>query len=224
MAGLEKRNRLLNPHERQVVAHHEVGHALVAMALPGVDPVQKISIIPRGIGALGYTMQRPLEDRFLMSRAELLDHMTVLLGGRAAESLVFNDSSTGAAGDLVKATEIARGMVTRFGMDEHLGQVAYEPERARLLGSQAASAWEPRRYSDDTAPGIDVAVRGLLDAAYERARAILQTNLALLHRGAKELLDRETLSGSELLALAVDVARPPSAAAEAVATLAPAVA
>src|SRR5216683_3886114 len=122
VAGLEKRNRLLNPHEREVVAHHEMGHALVAMALPGVDPVQKVSIIPRGIAALGYTIQRPIEDRFLMDRGELMNRMAVLLGGRAAETLVFADVSTGAADDLAKATEIARSMVMRFGMDAKLGQ------------------------------------------------------------------------------------------------------
>ncbi len=208
IAGLEKHNRLLGQHEREIVAHHEIGHALVAMALPDVDPVQKISIIPRGIGALGYTMQRPLADRFLMSRTELADRMTVLLGGRAAENLIFHDSSTGAADDLVKATEIARGMVTRFGMDGHLGQVAYEPERAPMLGGPAAGAWEPRRYSDETATSIDDAVRGLIEAAYQRALAILQANPALLRRGAEELLRCETLSGPELKSLAADVVRP----------------
>ncbi|HTW28954.1 MAG TPA: ATP-dependent zinc metalloprotease FtsH [Acetobacteraceae bacterium] len=209
IAGLEKRNRLLNAHEREVVAHHEIGHALVALALPDVDPVQKISIIPRGIGALGYTIQRPLEDRFLMSRTELLDRMTVLLGGRAAERLIFEDLSTGAADDLVKATEIARGMVVRFGMDEHLGQVAYEVERAPLLGTPA-SAWEPRRYSDATASGIDAAVRGLIDLAYQRALAILQADPTLLRRAAQELLAHETLTGDQLRAM-VSAAGPDAA-------------
>jgi cell division protease FtsH len=120
VAGLEKKNRLLNPHERKVVAHHEMGHALVAMALPGTDPVHKVSIIPRGIGSLGYTIQRPTEDRFLMTRAELDNKLTVLLAGRAAESICFGEVSTGAADDLKKATDIARSIVTRFGMDETL--------------------------------------------------------------------------------------------------------
>ena len=133
IAGLEKRSRILNAHEREVVAHHEIGHALVAMALPGVDPVQKISIIPRGVGALGYTIQRPLEDRFLMTRAELMNRMAVLLGGRAAETVIFHEISTGAEDDLVKATDIARSMVVRFGMDLGLGQVAYEAQRAQFL-------------------------------------------------------------------------------------------
>ena len=151
VAGLEKRSRILNPHERDVVAHHEMGHALVAMSLPGVDPVQKISIIPRGIAALGYTMQRPIEDRFLMDRAELINRMTVLLAGRAAESLIYDEVSTGAGDDLVKATDIARGMVVRYGMDPTLGQVSYEPETASVMQvpgggcGRAAMARRPRR-------------------------------------------------------------------------------
>jgi cell division protease FtsH len=133
VAGLEKRSRVLIPKERRTVAYHEMGHALVAMALPGSDPVQKISIIPRGIAALGYTMQRPLEDRFLMGRLELENRMTVLLGGRAAETLVDKDVSTGAADDLAKATDIARGMVLRFGMDEKLGPVAWDTDQGQFL-------------------------------------------------------------------------------------------
>ena len=129
VAGLEKRNRLLNPKERRVVAYHELGHALVALTLPGVDPVHKVSIIPRGVGALGYTLQRPTEDRFLMSVEELENKMAVLLGGRGAEQLVFGEVSTGASDDLMKATDIARSMVTRYGMDGTLGQAAYETER-----------------------------------------------------------------------------------------------
>src|SRR5690606_9026736 len=125
VAGLEKKNRVLNAHERAVVAHHEMGHALVGLALPGSDVVHKVSIIPRGIGALGYTIQRPTEDRYLMSRAELENKIAVLLGGRAAEQLIFGELSTGAADDLAKATDIAHDMVTRYGMDEELGYVVY---------------------------------------------------------------------------------------------------
>ena len=161
VAGLEKRNRILNPHERKVVACHEMGHALVAMAIPGVDPVQKISIIPHGIGALGYTIQRPLEDRFLMDRNELMNRMSVLLGGRAAESLVFENVSTGATDDLAKVTEIARSMVVRFGMDPKLGQVAYETDTAPLLGMLAGADWRPRHYGEETAGAIDTAIRDL---------------------------------------------------------------
>ena len=135
VAGLEKRNRLLNPREREIVAHHEMGHALVAMALPGVDPVHKVSIIPRGIGALGYTIQRPTEDRFLMTREELESKMAVLLGGRAAEWIIYGHLSTGAADDLAKVTDIARAMVTRYGMTDKLGHVALEKDRRSFLAT-----------------------------------------------------------------------------------------
>lgn len=202
IAGLEKRNRLLNEHERRVVAHHEIGHALVAMALPGVDPVQKVSIIPRGIGALGYTIQRPLEDRFLLDRSELENRMTVLLGGRAAERLVFDEISTGAADDLAKATEIARGMVARYGMDKELGQVAYEPEQQAFLAAAEPNPWRPRSYSDETASAIDRAVHDLIDQAFKRASEILRKNRTLLDEAAQRLLDRETLQGPELTAIA----------------------
>ena len=202
VAGLEKRNRLLNPQERKVVAHHEMGHALVAMALPGVDPVQKISIIPRGIGALGYTIQRPLEDRFLMDRTELMNRMTVLLGGRAAESLVFDEVSTGAADDLAKATEIARSMVVRFGMDAKLGQVSYESEPAPLLGAPSAIEWQPRRYAEETAAAIDTSVRDIIDTAFRSAVAILTANRSLLDAAAVSLQSKETLSGDDLRSVA----------------------
>jgi cell division protease FtsH len=134
VAGIEKRSRILSPKERKVVAYHEMGHALVASALPGVDAVHKVSIIPRGIGALGYTMQRPTEDRFLIERSELVNRMAVLMGGRAAEEIIFGEISTGAADDLDRATDIARQMVTRFGMSDGLGQRVYEPQRQAYLG------------------------------------------------------------------------------------------
>jgi cell division protease FtsH len=202
VAGLEKRNRLLNPHERKVVAHHEMGHALVAMALPGVDPVQKISIIPRGIAALGYTIQRPIEDRFLMDRGELMNRMAVLLGGRAAESLIFEQVSTGAADDLAKASDIARSMVVRFGMDKKLGQVAYEPESVSALGMPAGTDWRPRQYGEETATAIDTAVRELIDTAFQKASSILTANHALLGEAAGDLLASETMSGEALQAIA----------------------
>jgi len=202
IAGLEKRNRLLIPRERDVVAHHEMGHALLAMILPGVDTVQKVSIIPHGIAALGYTMQRPTEDRFLMDRAELENRMTVLLGGRAAESLFYENVSTGAADDLAKATEIARSMVARFGMDPRLGQVAYEPETASFLGAPAGADWRPRSYGEETAAAIDAAVRDLIDAAFKRAVESLNANRTVLDQSAKELLTKETLSGEELQEIA----------------------
>lgn len=205
VAGLEKRNRLLNPHERDIVAHHEMGHALVAMALPGVDPVQKVSIIPRGIAALGYTLQRPIEDRFLMDRAELMSRMTVLLGGRAAERLIYDEVSTGAGDDLAKATEIARSMVVRFGMDAKLGQVAYEPEVAPLLGMPAGGDWQPRRYGEATADAIDAAVRDLIEAAFERATSILTANRTLVDKFAAELLAKETFSAQDLQMVAAQL-------------------
>jgi cell division protease FtsH len=207
-AGLEKRNRLLNPHEREVVAHHEMGHALVALSLPGVDPVQKVSIIPRGIAALGYTMQRPIEDRFLMSRGELFNRMTLLLAGRAAETLVFPDVSTGAADDFTKATDIARSMVTRFGMDPKLGLVAYEADRSSFLHPAGGEEWQQRHYGDATAGAIDAAVRRLIDDAFAQAQSILSANKALLLESAKELLAHETLSEDELQPFAARLVQP----------------
>ena len=202
VAGLEKRNRLLNPHEREVIAHHEMGHAIVAMVLPGVDPVHKISIIPRGISALGYTIQRPTEDRFLMSSAELENKIAVLLGGRAAESIVFPHISTGAADDLSKATDIAHSMVARFGMTEELGQIAYEAEPSPFLGTPSMPGWQPRRYAEETAGKIDLAVRAIVDRAYGRAVEILRRNRATLEAGARELLLRETLGETQIRGLA----------------------
>jgi cell division protease FtsH len=205
VAGLEKKNRLLNPLEREIVAHHEIGHALVALALPGSDPVHKISIIPRGVGALGYTIQRPTEDRFLMTRPELENKMAVLLGGRAAERIVFEQVSTGAADDLVKVTDIARSMAMRYGMEEGLGNIAYEEARSPFLPT-AASPPE-RNYSEETARRIDEAVRTIVSRAFERATAILAGNRELLERGAKELLAKETLNESEIAQLASGLRR-----------------
>ena len=210
VAGLEKRSRILNPHERDVVAHHEMGHTLVAMTLPGVDPVQKVSIIPRGIAALGYTMQRPLEDRFLMDRAELLNRMTVLLGGRAAESLVYDEVSTGAGDDLSKATDIARSMVVRFGMDPKLGQVSYEPESSPFIEMPGSRDWHPRRYGEATADAIDAAVRILIEECFSRAVAILSANRPLLDQAAKNLLAKETFSADDLKLIAARLAPLPS--------------
>jgi cell division protease FtsH len=200
VAGLEKKNRLLNPREREIVAYHEMGHALVALSLPGTDPVHKVSIIPRGIGALGYTIQRPTEDRFLMTREELENKMAVLLGGRAAEQLVFGHLSTGAADDLAKVTDIARSMVMRYGMDEKLGNLSYEEERAPFLPVPFGPA--ERRYSDDTARDIDRAVQAIAQAAFDRARSILTAHRATLETGARQLLQQETLAESEIAALA----------------------
>jgi cell division protease FtsH len=201
VAGLEKRNRLLNPKERAVVAHHELGHALVALALPGSDVVQKVSIIPRGIGSLGYTIQRPTEDRYLMTKDELENRMAVLLGGRAAERLIFGELSTGAADDLAKASDIARNMVTRFGMDEELGQVALDEPPQTFLGVQPPMLDFNRAYSEQTAREVDLAVRGLIQRAFTKATAILQDRRNALQTIAKQLLEKETLSGVELKTL-----------------------
>lgn len=202
VAGLEKRNRLLNPREREVVAYHEMGHALVAMALPGSDTVHKVSIIPRGIGALGYTIQRPTEDRFLMTREELENKMAVLLGGRAAEKIVFDHLSTGAADDLAKVTDIARAMVMRYGMSEKLGHVALEKDqRSFLTPNQMAAYPQPRDYGEATADAIDGEVRSIVDGAFERTISLLKGRRDLLERTARKLLEKETLDEAELAAL-----------------------
>jgi cell division protease FtsH len=200
VGGLEKKNRLLNPKEREVVAFHEMGHALVAMSLPGVDPVHKISIIPRGIGALGYTIQRPTEDRYLMTREELENKMAVLLGGRAAEHVVFRHLSTGAADDLAKVTDIARSMVMRYGMDDKLGHITYEGERPAFLQVPGAPSLS-RTYSEETSRDIDHAVRNIVNAAFDKAQAILTEGRETLERGARQLLEKETLAEADLRAL-----------------------
>jgi cell division protease FtsH len=173
-----------------------MGHAMVAMALPGTDPVHKISIIPRGVGALGYTIQRPTEDRFLMTRNELEDKMAVLLGGRAAEDVVFGHLSTGAANDLAKVTEIARSMVMRYAMVESLGHVAYEDEPSGFANNQYLQ--KTREYSEATAREIDIAVRDIVDAVYTKTKGILARERTLLERWAQKLLDKETLAEDEL--------------------------
>ena len=206
IAGLEKRNRLLNPREREIVAYHEMGHALVAMALPGVDPVHKVSIIPRGMGALGYTIQRPIEDRFLMTRDELENKMAVLLGGRAAEWLVYAHLSTGAADDLAKVTDIARAMVTRYGMSKRLGHLALEREPNSFLGNEAMLGLKPQHdYAESTATAIDEEVQELVQSAFQRSVDLLQARRALLERCARQLLQQETLDAGQLRALSAEL-------------------
>jgi cell division protease FtsH len=201
VAGLEKKNRVLNPKEREVVAYHEMGHTLVALALPGTDTVHKVSIIPRGIGALGYTIQRPTEDRYLMTREELENKIAVLLGGRAAEKLVFGRLSTGAADDLAKATDIARDMVTRYGMAEELGYVAYEPQRSAFLEAPAGLGQGGCPVSQATAQRIDEAIRTLVMDEFHRAYRLLQDNRPVLEDCAQALLARETLDEAALAEL-----------------------
>lgn len=204
VAGLEKRNRLINPRERRIVAYHEMGHALAALVTPGVDPVHKVSIIPRGVGALGYTIQRPTEDRFLMTSEELANKMIVLLGGRAAEHVAFGHLSTGAADDLQKVTDIARSMVTRYGMSNRLGHVAYERDRRGFLGPDQTTS---REHGDATHDVIDEEVRDLVTEAFERSVALLQERREFLDRTAEALLERETLDEHEIGALTKGIGR-----------------
>ncbi|MCB0218162.1 MAG: ATP-dependent zinc metalloprotease FtsH [Chrysiogenetes bacterium] len=194
--GLERKSRVMNPHEREVVAHHEAGHALVAASLPNTDPVHKISIIPRSIGALGFTQQQPTEDRYLISREELKARLVVLLGGRTAEELIFGEVTTGASDDLSRATQMARAMVTRFGMSEKLGLRAYDEEKNPYLG-----VTQRGDYGDGTADLIDGEVSQILDEAHERAREILTRRKDRLIEIAKRLLDVEHLEGEDLDAL-----------------------
>ena len=199
IAGLEKKNRLINVQEREIVAYHEMGHALVALSLPGTDPVQKISIIPRGIAALGYTMQVPTEDRFLMKKTELLNKIATLLGGRAAEEIVFGDISTGAHNDLARATDIAKSMIKEYGMSSQLGQVYLAREkRPQFLD---VGLREGGDYSEFTAQAIDREVQALITAEYGRALEILKTRKDALIRGARLLLEKEKIEGDEIKAL-----------------------
>jgi cell division protease FtsH len=193
VAGAERKTRIMNPHERSRVAHHEMGHALAAASLPGMDPVQKVTIIPRSVGALGFTMQRPTEDRFLITLPELKDRMVVLLAGRAAEEIVFGEVSTGASDDLAKVTDIARECVMRHGMSDPIGNVVLEEKTMRFLGDGALPG-QPRDYSEGTAREADLAVRQLVSEAYDRAKAVLNERRADLDAGAALLLERESLT------------------------------
>lgn len=217
VAGLEKKNRLINPREREVVAYHEMGHAIVAQALPGTDPVQKITIIPRGIAALGYTMQVPTEDRFLMKKTELLNRIATLLGGRATEEIIFEDISTGAHNDLSKATDIARSMVKEYGMSDKVGQVYFARERqSRYLDIPTMQG--AVEYSEATAEMIDSEVRAIIQQQHDVALRILKDKRELLEKGASLLLEKETITGDEMKALeagSVEVASTaPSAASQ----------
>jgi cell division protease FtsH len=200
VAGLEKKNRVLNKMEKERVAHHEVGHALVALSIPGSDAVQKISIIPRGIAALGYTLQLPTEDRFLMTKTELENKIAVLLGGRIAEELIFGEASTGAQNDLLKATDIAKSMVKEYGMSAKLGTITLERERQPLF----LPIQEPSRkgdYSEETAREIDCEIRRVIDEQYERVKRLLAEKKAVLLEGARLLLEKEVIAGADLKAL-----------------------
>ena len=199
VAGLEKKNRLINASERETVAYHEMGHAMVALSLPGTDPVQKISIIPRGVAALGYTMQVPTGDRFLMKKTELENKIASLLGGRAAEELIFGDISTGAHNDLSRATDIAGSMIREYGMSASLGQVYLAGDKQPLF--LGVGPKESGNYSEATAELIDREVREIISREYERAKAILTAKKQTLIRGARLLLEKEKLDGEEIRAL-----------------------
>jgi cell division protease FtsH len=196
VAGLQKKNRVMNPKEKEIIAFHESGHAIVAESVEHADPVHKISIIPRGIAALGYTQQQPTEDRYLMTRAELLDRLAVLLGGRVAEELVFNEISTGALNDLQRATDIARSMVTEYGMSDRLGLVSYErPRQAMFLPESFSSA---KQYSETKAAQIDDEVSRFVDEAHQRVRKILSERRTVLDDLAHLLSQNESVQGDEL--------------------------
>jgi cell division protease FtsH len=199
VAGLQKKSHVINPKEKNIVAHHESGHALVAELMPGADPVVKISIIPRGIAALGYTTQLPTEDRYLMTRSELLARICVLLGGRVAEEIIFGDISTGAQNDLQRATEIARTMITQFGMSEKLGLASLEG--ARTATFLMVPTHSPKEYSEETARLIDEEVKLILTEAYAKARAILVSHRSALEELAKLLLEKEVVDRPALQAI-----------------------
>lgn len=211
VAGLERKSRVMSAEEKKIIAHHEAGHALVAELRPKADRVAKISIIPRGIAALGYTQQQPTEDRYLLTRAELLDRLDVLLGGRVAEELIFGDVSTGAQDDLQHATDLASDIVTRYGMGKALGLATYEEPRRPLfldvghLGEKA--------YSDETARSVDVEVRTLLEAAHERARATLAQHEQALRALARRLIEKEVVDRAALAEVLKESEAPPAAAA-----------
>ncbi|WP_428979628.1 ATP-dependent zinc metalloprotease FtsH [Hansschlegelia zhihuaiae] len=210
VAGIERRSRVLGPAERRRVAFHEMGHALVAANVPGVDPVLKVSIVPRGVGALGYTMQRPTEDRFLVTASELRGRIAVLMGGRAAEALTFDgDVSTGAADDLQRATEVALDMITRFGMSEELGQRVYLPPANPFLGQLGV---DRPNASEATQREVDLAVKAVVAEAFERAKSILAARSAELERGAQLLLERETLTAADFPPIAAQDRRAREAA------------
>jgi len=210
VAGLEKK-RVMNVKEREIVAYHESGHAIVASVLPNMDPVHKISIVARGFGALGYTMQLPLEERYLMQKGDLLNQMAILLGGRAAEEIAIGEISTGAQNDLQRVSDLARSMVTEWGMSERLGTINFDPpRRGRFL--DLGMPMERGLYSDDTARLIDDEVKQFIAGAHNEARRILRDHREVLERVTRRLLEKEVMEGDELrelmAALPAPVAEP----------------
>jgi cell division protease FtsH len=203
IAGLEKK-RIMSAKERELVAYHESGHAIVASLLPGLDPVHKISIVQRGFGALGYTMQLPLEERYLMTRTELLNQLAVLLGGRTAEEIAVGEITTGAQNDLQRASDLARAMVTQFGMSDELGIVNYEGSR-RPTFLDIPMAQERGPYGEETAQRIDIEVRRILDDAHDRARRLITERRALLEAITRRLLEKEVIEAEELRQIIAEV-------------------
>ncbi|MDD4974723.1 MAG: ATP-dependent zinc metalloprotease FtsH [Bacteriovorax sp.] len=197
VAGLEKKSRVLNEKEKKIVAYHEIGHAFVAISLPGSDKVRKVSIIPRGIGALGYTLQSPLEDRYLMTKEELENKIIILLGGRAAEKIFFGNFSTGSSDDIAKVTQVARGIALKYGMVEGLGHISYEDPTEKFLGTSDYFDGH-KNYSEKVAEQIDKKIKELVDVAFEKAITIVRNNQVIIDMAAKELLQKETLSEEDL--------------------------
>jgi cell division protease FtsH len=197
VAGLEKKSRVLNEKEKKIVAYHEVGHAFVAISLPGSDKVRKVSIISRGIGALGYTLQSPLEDRYLMTKEELENKIIILLGGRASEKVFFGNFSTGSSDDIAKVTQIAKGIALKYGMVEELGHISYEDPSEKYLDTSAYFG-SHKNYSEKVAENIDKKIKELVDVAFEKAINIIKNNKAMIELAAKELLQKETLSEDDL--------------------------
>ncbi len=215
IAGLEKKNRVLNQAEKERVAHHEIGHALVSLSLPGSDEVQKISIIPRGVAALGYTLQLPTEDRFVITKSELENKIAVYLGGRVAEEIIYQEISTGARDDLLKATDIAKNMIKAYGMSEQLGQISFDQDQQPMFLQNGQSPG-PGDYSEETARAIDTEIRRIIDAQYARVSALLRAKTQILKDAARALLDKETLTGEELRAIAFPADQPDTDATQGV--------
>jgi cell division protease FtsH len=196
VAGLEKRNRLIDPVEKNIVAHHEMGHALVAMTLHPDQVIQKVSVIPRGIGSLGYTIQRPSEDRYLLSKTELQKRISILLAGRAAEELIFNEITTGASDDLVKASDIAKSMVMQYGMAEEIGLLVIDQQKNTFLEQQQYQSHED--FGPEMAAKVTTSILSFLDQAFAEATEILQNNETLLKQCAEQLLVDETFNENKM--------------------------
>jgi len=214
VAGLEKKNRMINPKEKQIVAVHETGHAITAAFTPGADPVRKISIVPRGFGALGYTLQMPLEDRYLVTKEELLGQIDVLLGGRAAEELVFHSISTGAANDIARSTDIARRMITDYGMSEKFRNVALTKRGGTIPGMpQITDPYATKEYSEDTQRYIDEEIAAIVDERYKHVQNLLMQKKDMLDRISTLLLEKEVIEETEFAALTAELTSTSAAAA-----------